>query len=150
MVVKYYPAIWDAIEKQNFDENTKEKYLKMFLFLSEENIQALNNSSEDESFRKYMAAKSNFVDMFVNDKEKDKAIKTIKSLDLKFYNLALKRYEGHSVFNYISQNNHYELNPKMLYLMLFNKYTLKENEFEELFNTKNYTCLFEADSEMIF
>ncbi len=150
LVVKYFPAIWNALEKQNFDEETNEKYLKMFLFLSEENIQTLNNSSEDESFRKYMAAKSNFVEMFISDPEKENAIKIIKSLDLKFHNLALKRHESHSVFNYISQNNHYELNPKMLYLMLFNKHTLKENEFEEFFNTKNYTCLFEADSEMIF
>ena len=151
LVGKYYPVIWDAIEKQNLDEEKKEKYLKMFLFLSEENIQALNNYSSDENFKKYLAAKPNLVDFFVSVSEEEKlgVIRIIKALNLKFHNFEVKRLEDNPIFTHIYQNDNYELNYRMLYLILFNTCSLIEKEFKEIFDTKNYTCLYEADSERI-
>lgn len=149
LVVKYYPKIWKSIEDQNFEVLKKDELLKLFLFLSKENIQ-LMNSSCDNSLKKYLSAKSDFFETFYSPLEEENLIKIIEALNLKFQNLTFNRYDTNLVFNYIYENNNYELNKDMLYLMLFHKYNKSVDQFDELFYTQNCTCIYEASDEFLY
>ncbi|MFB6342479.1 hypothetical protein ACE1ET_12175 [Saccharicrinis sp. FJH62] len=149
LVEKYYPELWKAIELQNYDISTKDNLLKSLLFLSENNIKALHNTSEDNSLKNYLEKKSDFIEVFDSMTYKLGIFKLIKALELKFCNLKFKRYQGNKIFDYIYENNHYELNESMLYLMLFNNYELGDDSFKECFNTRNYTCILESEDDIL-
>lgn len=149
LVVKYYPTIWEKIEEQNVDETKKDELLKLFFFLSEKNIQSLNAASGDDNLKNYLSAKSDFFEAFYSPSEIENIIKLIKALNLKFQRLTFNRYDSNQVFNYIYQNNNYELNKNMLYLMLFHKYNISQDKFDEIFHTQNYTCIYELDYDSL-
>ncbi len=149
LIEKYHPTIWQSIEQQNYDDKTKDDFIKLFLFLSEGKIMALNASSGNHSLKNYLTTKENFVDIFNSPEEVGDITKLIKALNIKFQKLIFKRYDNNQVFNYIYQNNNYALNKEMLYLMLFHKYNLTESEFDKFFNERNYTCIIESTDDVL-
>lgn len=149
LVVKYYPTIWKKIDELNLDETRKVELLKMFLFLSEENIQSLNAATGDDSLKNYLSAKNDFFEAFYSPIEIGNLTKLIKALNLKFQRLTFNRYDSNQVFNYIYQNNHYKINKDMLYLMLYQKYNISHDKFDELFYTQNYTCIYESSDDVL-
>ncbi len=149
MVVKYYPAIWKNIEQQDFEDSKKDELFMLFLFLSEDNIRLLNAASGNDRLKKYLSAKNNFIEIFDSQLEIGNVIKLIKALNLKFHNLTFKRYDNDLIFNYIYQNNNFELNKSMLYQMLFHKYTLTKEEFDKLFYKQNYTSIIESNYDSL-
>lgn len=144
IIVKYYPTIWQSIENQNYEDNFKDSFIKLFLFLPESNILALNDSSGNKSLKNYLSIKEDFIDVFNYPEEVSDTCKLIKVLNIKFQKLTFKRYDNNQLFNYIYQNNNYELNIRMLYLMLFHNYNLTELEFNKTFNKNNYTSIIES------
>lgn len=149
LVVKYYPKIWKNIEEQNFEEAKKDELLKLFIFLSEVNIQSMNAGSGDDSLKNYLSAKNDFIEIFSSPLETGNVIKLIKALNIKFQKLTFNRYENNQVFNYIYQNNNYELNKDMLYLMLYYKYNIGQDKFNVLFYTQNYTCIYDSSDDVL-
>ncbi len=149
LIEKYHPTIWQSIEQQNYDDKTKDDFIKLFLFLSEGKIMAINASSGNHSLKNYLTTKENFVDIFNSPEEVGDITKLIKALNIKFQKLIFKRYDNNQVFNYIYQNNNYALNKEMLYLMLFHKYNLTESEFDKFFNERNYTCIIESTDDVL-
>jgi len=149
MVVKYDPTIWKNIEQQNFEDSKKDELLKRFLFLSEDNIRSMNAASGDDSLKKYLTTKSNFIEVFDTSLEIGNVMKLIKVLNIKFQNLAFKKYDNNQIFNYIYQNKNYELNKNMLYQMLFYKYSVGQNEFNRLFYNQNYTTIYDSNYDVL-
>jgi len=148
MVSKYYPALWKNIDLQDFNDSKKDELLKLFLFLSEDNIQSLNASSDD-SLKKYLTSKSDFIEVFDTPLETGNVMKLIRALNLKFKKLIYNKCGNSQIFNYIYQNKNYELNRDMLYLMLFYKYTVSKDEFDRLFYKQNYTSIFESNYDVL-
>lgn len=149
LVDKYYPTLWQSIDKQNFDDKTKDEFVTLFLFLPENKIQTLNSSSGNNSLKDYLSTKEDFIEVFSSPKEAGNITKLIKALNIKFENLTFRRYNNNQIFNYIYQNNHYVLNKEMLYLMLFRKYNLNESEYNKLFYEKNYTSIVESTNDTL-
>lgn len=150
LVSKYYPQIWKKIEEQNFDETKKDELLKLFLFLSEKNIQILNSASGNDTLKNYLSAKSDFFEIFYTPSEIENLIRLIKALDIKFQKLRFNQYDSNQVFNYIFQKKHYELNTEMLHLMLFHKYNDNEDKFNELFYNENFTCFINSSEDVLY
>lgn len=149
LVEKYYPTIWQSIDNQNYDDNIKDEFLKLFLFLPEGLIKSLNESSDNESLKNYLAKKENFIEVFNSPDLVGDITKLIKTLNIKFKKLEFKRYENNQVFNYICQNDNYTLNREMLYLMLFHKYNLSESEYNKLFYNQNYTSIIQSTDDVL-
>lgn len=146
MIEKYYPTIWDDYTEEYSDSNSIDNFIKLFLFLSEENIKKLNNASRD-SLREYLVKKDDFIDVFTSYNNPTDITKLIRALDLKFQNIDLKDYGDDLIFDYIYKHDSYEINKSMLHLMLINKYSINEIEFEEIFYKKNYTCIIESHQD---
>lgn len=149
LVDSYFPTIWQSIDMQNYDDNTKDELLKLFLFLSEDKLKSLNASSGNESLKNYLTTKENFIDTFNPTEVVGDIPKLIKALNIKFQNLKFKRYKSNHTFNYIIKNDHYALNVEMLYLMLFHKYKLSETEYNKLFYEQNYTSILESNDDRL-
>jgi len=149
LVDRYYPTIWAAIEQQNYENDTKDDFLRLFLFLSEDKIQSLNASSGDENLKKYLSTKTDFIQAFNSPSEIGDIIKLIKALSLKFQKIEFKRYDTNQIFNHIYQNDNYELNEKMLYLMLYHKHNISPDEYKKLFYEQNYTCTFSSSYDVL-
>ncbi|WP_372934223.1 YobI family P-loop NTPase, partial [Mariniphaga sediminis] len=149
LVEKYYPIIWQAVEEKNYDDKTKDEFLKLFLFLPEDKIIALNESSGNQSLKNYLSLKENFIEAFNSPEELGNITKLIKALNIKFQKLKFNRYENNQVFNYIYQNDNYILNEEMLYLMLFSKYNISESEYNKLFYEQNYTSIIESTDDAL-
>ncbi len=146
---RYYVMIWSAIEQQHYDDTIKDDLLKDFLFLSAENLQALNEFSKDNDLEKYLTTKADFVEVFNISPEIENVTKLISSLELKFKNITFGRYGNNEIFNFIYENCYYELNQEMLYLMLFNKYELEQSNFDQLFYQQNYTSIISSNYDVL-
>ncbi len=147
LVDKYYPTLWAAIESQNYDDLEKDEYLKDMLFLSKNQLQSLNYSSENQSLKKYLTEKENFVEGFSMPEEFSNVKKLIEALNIKFNQLEQKQYVDNQLFDFIYENCHYSLSKEMVYLMLYNKSKYNHDDLSEIFESKNLTCIRESESE---
>jgi len=149
LVERYYTILWQSIDKLIFENTIKDKLLKSLLFLSEVNIKTLNKQTGNQSLYDYLVTKDDFIEVFNTPDELNDVIKLIKSLNIKFQKLELKRYDNNLIFDYISQNNYYILNVEMLYLMLFNRYNIDEFELKKLFYGQNFTTIVNSTDEAL-
>jgi len=146
LVDRHYSSLWEAIEYENYDDASKDKFLKIFLFLTKERFTILNNES-DGDLKKYISNKVDFIEVFNSDNKQD-IFRLIESLDIKFSFLNYKKYESNQIFSYIYENHYYEINESMLKLMLSNEYSIPEEEFNSLFYSQNFTCLHDSISDV--
>jgi len=130
--------IWSFIEiKSNFSQERKDKYFNLLIEHAEvDNIKKLNGNS---FFKNSLLQKNNFLNI-IPDIEKLKTV--TKALDIKFIDLDLNEIPS-ELLSHIYNGNFYDLNERMVKLILKAKGRLKEIDFD----SKNYFAIANADCD---
>lgn len=137
-------SFWDYINE--YDDQKKEAFLKLFLHFPNKLIVQINDLS-DNRLKDYLTIKNNFIPAFDYDNMHKDISRWLDALQVKLRYTAFCRYDGSKLFQFIYKNSHYELNSEMLRVMLYNKYTLEEEEFNSKFKSQNYSFINYSDPD---
>jgi hypothetical protein len=129
LLLKKWKGCWTYLEnKSQFTEARKKKYFQ--LTIKHADLSDLKALYEQEVFRKALYAYPDFLTIIDNT---DRVKAVIKLLNLQFTELDINS-SPKELIEFIYENNYYELNPKMIALML-----AARGVYEELgFTTRNY------------
>lgn len=139
-----WPRIWNYIElESNFPFNKTNKYLKLILQHSNiEDIKLINKESKSR-LKNYISNKASFLSIFSDTEDPQKLKDILSTLNIKFINLDVNS-ENNELFNYIYENNLYEINIHMISLMV-KKQGMDISSSVCDFYKKNYTTIKYSD-----
>lgn len=129
---KEWNTFWDFIVLESgYSNDRKDIYLKLIVeYIDIETIKLLD---KNKNISKYLSKKTDFFEVFT-DEFKIKQI--IKTLNVKFQNLNISK-TGNKLFDFIYENNLYEINQKMIEVIIG---TLSPENIDTL-NAANYTTI---------
>jgi len=116
---------WDYLHEEDpnnplakffyYSDDRLEKYLKLIIEYADlDDIARLNKNN---NLQKFINHTPNFI--YLIDKSfENNTQKVIEKLEIKFEELCLPDNETKSIFNYIYENNYYQINPKNISLLL--------------------------------
>ncbi|WP_161817941.1 YobI family P-loop NTPase [Sediminibacterium roseum] len=129
LLLKKWKGCWTYLEnKSQYTEDRKKKYFQ--LIIAHADLSDIKLLYDQELFSKALYAYPDFLSI-VDNPDRIKAV--IKLLNLRFTHLDIK-LSPKELITFIYENNYYELNPKMIALVLDAR-----GAYEELgFTTRNY------------
>jgi hypothetical protein len=123
---------WDYIKtKTQYSDDKKDNYFKIIIeYVSLENIEKQDKS---KMLTKIIEHRK---DYFTIISDKNRLQEIIKRLNLKFHDIDIQTLDD-KIFMFISQGNHYFINPDMLTVILTYKKLFNRN----LFDTQNFSLI---------
>lgn len=127
---------WHYIENRNYWKKTKDYYLE--LVVNNVSFKNITQISKTSSIIEFISKRSDFIYNYNDEKINEKIIKIITENKIKFKEVVLPE-NNISLFNYIYDNYHYEINIDNL--KTYSTYYLKEEFDEKQFEYSNYSFL---------
>lgn len=147
LLTQKWPEIWQFIENSfDFTSNRKEKYFDLIIRHSEiDDILKIDDTS-DRSLGLFISNKEDFIDCYEEDDQINKIQEAISKLSVKFEHLTLPEKES-QLFNYIYENDLYQINRYMISLIID-----KKSDSEELvkqLESANYSTIKKSNCEQL-
>lgn len=144
-VIKYYSSIWECIvTSDKFTSDQQEKYFYVLLHnLEFEDILRLNI---DDSLKNYIRSKTEFYHI-PNEAFNKRLEEVIKRLGIKF-ELFKDHTERITPFQFIYENNYYELNEEMINYVVYAQSDFDSTVYEEL-KKAHYTTILNSNAKYL-
>lgn len=129
-----WEGFWDNINSMNFSNETKDLYFKHIVEFGEiEDVIKFNNGTH--SLIEFIQGRENFFALVCNMENKQKVKRILDRLDIKFINIEELNSMNKWIFDYVYNNNYYEINIHNINVLLNN----------DLNNTSIYTSIYNSD-----
>ena len=142
-IYKSWEEFWDYIYlKSNYTDEKTIYYLKHIINFADLEDIVLNKSSSN--IATYIMNQSDFLTLMKDIKDSNKIKKIVETLNIKFASLDSSTEESKDLFDYVYENNHYQISAKNIALMLKEKGT---NISPEKLNNANYSTILDSDCQ---
>lgn len=135
MLTSSWPGCWNYLEKKSgYTSEKLDSYLK--LLVTHAGIEELK--AQGKALPEYIAKKADFLSLFNTAQEKAKAKTAINKLDIRFETILEPNETTTELFDYVYENDCYQLNLDNVQLIIAQKGTQAEKQTA---GTANYTTI---------